>query len=63
MKNLNAPSEPHDPDPVRFDIVDGRSVFYFYSETWTELHGPYDNEDIARIELKKYCDTFLTPNP
>jgi hypothetical protein len=39
-------------DPVHEE--DGK--WYFWDETWADRHGPYDTEEIARAELKKYCD-------
>lgn len=38
-------------DPV-FVEDDG---WYFWDETWTERHGPYETETLARVGLDLYC--------
>ncbi len=37
---------------VYSNLEDG---WYFWDETWTDAHGPYDAEDIAREHLNEYC--------
>ena len=44
------------PDPI-FEVAnpklyEGR---YFWDETWSDHHGPYNTEDIAREHLNEYC--------
>ena len=37
---------------MRNNLEDG---WYFWDETWSDHHGPYSTEDIAREHLNKYC--------
>lgn len=33
--------------------------WYFYDETWTDTHGPFEDEEQAREALAQYCKEFL----
>lgn len=33
--------------------------WYFWDETWTVDHGPYDSEVEARQHLAQYCEMYL----
>ena len=39
-------------DPVHEE--DG--VWYYWTETWADRHGPFKTEGEARIELNRYCE-------
>ena len=39
------------PDPVEF--LNGKWIFW--DETWSYSYGPYESEEEARTELKKYA--------
>jgi hypothetical protein len=41
-------------DPMR--EVEGK--FYWWNETWTELHGPYDTKEQAKAALAEYAKTL-----
>jgi hypothetical protein len=40
-------------DPVFFDVRDNK--WYFYDETWSNVYGPYDTEEAARIACNSYA--------
>ena len=42
-------------DPVHEE--DGK--WYFWDETWSERHGPYNTEEEARAAIKDYIDNYL----
>lgn len=33
--------------------------WYFWDETWTELHGPFESQEEACAGLREYCDLYL----
>ena len=39
-------------DPV--ERIDGK--WYFWDETWSFKHGPFDTEEEAREELSRYAE-------
>lgn len=43
-------------DPIHRD--DEEQYWYFWDETWSHLHGPFDTEAIAREKLREYCETL-----
>jgi hypothetical protein len=43
-------------DPI-FQRIDVQGWF-FWNETWSESYGPYDTEEIARENLREYCETL-----
>lgn len=43
-------------DPVE-QRDDGKWIFW--TETWADWEGPYETEDEARRELKRYCEEVL----
>lgn len=60
MKNKESIIKFEDPyewssDPVHEE--DGK--WYFWEETWADRNGPYDTEEIAKSELKRYCELML----
>ena len=44
---------PPAPDPVHFIEFEG---WYFWNESWSQAHGPYETEQQAREELKQYAE-------
>lgn len=36
--------------------------WYYFDETWTDVTGPFETEEIAKSELKRYFD-FLNSEP
>ncbi len=43
-------------DPIHQD-KDGK--WYFWDECWSFEEGPYDTEQEAEVELKRYCKECL----
>ena len=41
-------------DPLR----QGDSGFWFFDETWSVLHGPYDSLEAAQENLTAYAETL-----
>lgn len=56
---LLRPGDPitrYDGPPVPGMIMPG---WFFYDETWADVHGPYDTEALARTGLAKYIEEHL----
>lgn len=53
---LNEPFWNNDPVEHRED------GWYFYEETWTDDHGPFETEEICRQQLKEYIENELGEN-
>ncbi len=45
------------PDIVFQDEKDGK--WYFWDETWSNAHGPYESKDEADEKLNEYCEVEL----
>lgn len=41
---------------IQTHLVVGR--WYFWVETWHDILGPFDTEEIARAKLKRYGETL-----
>ena len=39
-----------------------KAGYYFWDETWSRSHGPYDSEELAREALYKYCEELNSDN-
>ncbi len=44
-----------DPDPIRHYSGKERGWF-FWNETWSDLHGPYENLIKCKEALNEYCE-------
>ena len=35
--------------------------WYFWDESWSHCHGPYESQEKAKGEFEIYCKTMLSP--
>lgn len=44
-------------------IHEHEGKWWFWDETWSDRHGPYDSKERAEVSFKVYVETFLDPPP
>lgn len=49
---------PTSDDPV---AQTANGLWWFFTETWAEMHGPYAEEMDARVMFRRYCDEVIGP--
>jgi hypothetical protein len=47
---------PTSDDPI---AQTANGLWWFFSETWADMHGPYAEETDARVMFKRYCDEVI----
>ena len=54
-------SNPYNTEPLKeSDPVENIcGNWYFWDETWTSRHGPYEDEAAARAALERYASEYL----
>ena len=45
----------HDYNPIHEEDC----KWYFWDEVWCDRYGPFHTEEIAKAELKRYCELVL----